>query len=292
MNMLLRLPAPIRRRPGRAVAIAAVAAVVVALAPAAAGLASTGQASVKPSGTQAKEALPNFDIRSDGNARKVLAARSADIAAHPTAGVRALRQQLGIQGIVDVDSLTRTARRVAKLNGFLTGASTKSPTTIALNFVRSHADVFGLSSAQVSSLTLRQDYVDVAGTHHLSFVQSVGGVPVFGNGVKAHVTQDGRLIQVDGAPVANLPASIGVSGLTAAQARSKAVADTFGDSAASVLRAAQTADKATDFTGGDKASLVVFQTLSGPRLAWQVLTMKEGYLHVIDAQTGRTLYRF
>src|SRR5262249_21462483 len=36
---------------------------------------------------------------------------------------------------------------------------------------------------------------------------------------------------------------------------------------------------------------VVFQTLDGPRLAWQTVTMKEGFLHVIDAQTGRTLFR-
>ncbi|WP_234354839.1 hypothetical protein [Streptomyces sp. NRRL WC-3618] len=35
----------------------------------------------------------------------------------------------------------------------------------------------------------------------MSLVQSVDGVPVFGNGVKAHVARDGRLISVLGSPV-------------------------------------------------------------------------------------------
>jgi hypothetical protein len=281
-----------RRRPSRAVAVATVAAVVVALAPAAASLAAPPPASVQPAGHGPREALPNFDARSDGNARKILSARSAQIAASPTAGVKALRQQLGVQGIVDIDALTKTPRRVAKLDGFLTATSSQPARTIALNYVRSHPDVFGLSSTQMSGLQLRQDYVDVAGTHHLSFVQSVGGVPVFGNGVKAHVTSDGKLIQVDGSPLPSLPSAPGAATLSAAQARSAAVADTFGDSSASVLRSASTGDHATEFTGGDKASLVIFQTLAGPRLAWQTLTMTEGYIHVVDAQTGRTLFRY
>ena len=96
--------------------------------------------------------------------------------------------------------------------------------------------------------------MDIAGTHHLSFIQSVGGITVFGNGVKAHVAEDGRLIQIDGSPLSSLPASAGVPALTAAQARSAAVADTFGSSKASIVRSAATATGSTDFTGGDKAS--------------------------------------
>ncbi len=290
MNMLHSLSALVRRRPRRALAIAAAAAVAVAMVPAA-GLANAGEARAKASFHGAGEQMPNYDARSDGAARKVLAARSADIAAHPTAGVRALRKQLGIQGIVDVDALTRTPRSVSRLDGFLTTPSRKSAASIALDYVRARADVFGLNAAQVSGLQLRQDYVDIGGTHHLSFIQRVGGVPVFGNGIKAHVTKDGRLIQVDGSPLGSLPASVGSPGLSAAQARNAAVKDTFGTSTASIVRTSSSGDRATAFTGGDKASLVIFQTLSGPRLAWQTLTMREGFVHVIDAQTGRTLFR-
>ncbi len=264
MNMLHRLPAMIRRRPGRAVTTAVGIALVVAMAPAAASLAAPARATVSPNVHGPAEKLPNVDLRSDGSAKKVLAARSADIAAHPTAGVKALRKQLGVQGLVDIDPLTRTARRVAKLNGFLTAASSKPAKTIAMDYLRSHADVFGLNSTQVSGLQLRQDYVDIAGTHHLSFVQTVGAVPVFGNGVKAHVAKDGRLIQIDGSPVPSLPASVGAPGLSAAQARSAAVADTFGDSTAAITKASTTGDHATQFAAATRPRWSSSRPWAGP----------------------------
>src|SRR5439155_12705576 len=39
------------------------------------------------------------------------------------------------------------------------------------------------------------------------------------------------------------------------------------------------------------ARLVVFQTVDGPRLAWQTVVMREGYIHVVDAQSGKVLFR-
>jgi Zn-dependent metalloprotease len=216
--------------------------------------------------------------------------RSAALAARPSAGVRNLRKQLGIQGIVQMDGLTATPRRVARTDGFLTGRSTRSPSAIALDYVRGKPDVFGLSAAEVSGLTLRKDYVDIAGTHHLSFIQTVGGVPVFGNGLKAHVSKRGELIQVDGSPLASLPASVSPPSLTAQRARDAAVEDTFGSSKASVVRSSGAA-RNTEFSNGDRANLVIFQGLSGPRTAWQTITMREGYLHVVDAQSGKVLFR-
>jgi extracellular elastinolytic metalloproteinase len=253
---------------------------------ASAASAPTVRAAAKP-----KEAVANYDARKDGAAKSVLAARGAALAARPSNGVKALRQELGAQGLVNMDSLTGTARRVSRVDGFLTGPSRASASKIALDYVRAHGDVFGLSSAQVDSLVLRNTYVDVLGTSHLSFVQQVQGVTVFGNGLKAHVASDGRLVQVDGSPLASLPASLGSPQLTAGAARDKAVADTFGDSKTSVARTAVSADRATQFANGDQAKLVVFQTLSGPRLGWQTITMREGFISVIDAESGRTLFR-
>ena len=49
----------------------------------------------------------------------------------------------------------------------------------------------------------------------------------------------------------------------------------------------------TTFTDGATASLVLFQTVGGTRLAWQttVNAEQDSFVHVIDAQTGRVLYR-
>ncbi|MGE5828556.1 MAG: M36 family metallopeptidase [Micromonosporaceae bacterium] len=233
----------------------------------------------------------NYDSRTDGANKKVLAARSAALAANPRAGVKKLRKELGTQGLISLDPVTATPRQVSRVDGFLTPPSRQSAAKIAIDFVKANADAFGLSAAAISGLTLRKEYVDISGTHHLSFVQSVGGVPVFGNGLKAHVTSKGQLVAVDGAPVASLPASIGGPALTAQTARDAAVADAFGSSKTSLKAQAPGVAKGTEFANGDRAQLVVFQTLTGPRLAWQVITLREGYIHVLDAQSGKVLWR-
>ncbi len=245
------------------------------------------------SADQAGLTLANYDARSDGpGAKRALSTRDTRSATHPKAGVVSLRSQLGTEGIVDIDPLTGTARQVANTGGFLTGASNGKPASIALDYVRGRPDVFGLTAGAVSDLTLRRDYVDVDGTHHLSFVQSVHGVPVFGNGLQANVSRNGRLISVLGSPVANLPGSIGSAKLSAVAARDAAVRNAGATPAKVSSRNA--GSSVTTFADGDTAGQVVFQTLAGPRLAWQTLTTPAKgsmYLHVIDAQSGRVLYR-
>ena len=236
--------------------------------------------------------------RADYDSRAGLAAAAA---ARPTAAlsralvpapsgsaVQALRSELGVQGIVDIDRTTGTPRRVAKLDGFLTGPSRKKPATVALDYVKAHPEIFGLDAADLAGLKLRKDYVDIEGTHHLSFVQEADGVPVFGNGLKAHVTRDGRLVQIDGSPLKALPAAAGAAKLTAAAARAAAVKDVFGRSAAKVVK---TEAGRTTFSDKGIAKQVWFQTAGGARLAWQTVVVDEGYVHVVDAASGEVLYR-
>ncbi len=231
----------------------------------------------------------DYDSRDSLRAASGLSAaarRSAAADSSPGA-VRQLREQLGTQGIVDIDNATGTPRRVARTDGFLTAASTRKPADIALGYLSAHPEVFGLDA---KTLTLRQDYTDIEGTHHLSFVQSAGGVPVFGNGLKAHVAKDGSLIQVDGAPVKQLPAAMSGAQLSAAAARAAAVKDVDG-TPATVTRNAAGPRQATTFSDGGNAKLVWFQTGAGPRLAWQTLLLRDGFLHVVDAASGEVLYR-
>ncbi|AGL15988.1 M36 family metallopeptidase [Actinoplanes sp. N902-109] len=278
----------------RAFSLAAVAALTVALAPQVASAAPSADPSADPSASpalrhQAKR-MPNYDAR--GTATATGRANRLATPANSAADLAKLHDELGVQGIVDMDPRTHTARRVARLDGFLTGPSAKSAVQIAKAYLTAHPEVFGLTAAQVDALKLRQDYVDIAGTHHLSFQQVVDGVVVFGNGIKADVAKDGRLIQVTGSPVA-APGGLAAvrTKLSAAQARDAAVRDTKGSSRTTVVKAAKTADQATTFASGDRAKLVAFATTAGLRLAWQTYTLDEGYLHVLDAETGRVLYR-
>jgi Zn-dependent metalloprotease len=247
------------------------------------------------SSATAGDTLEYFDSRSAGAAtQKALNARAATLAAKPSQGVRDLRHQLGTEGILDMDPLTATPRSVGRTDGFLSGPSKAAASSVALGYVGKHPDVFGLTSAEESKLSLRRDYVDIAGTHHLSWIQQVGGVPVFGNGLQANVAADGRLISVLGSPVKNLSAPGGSASVTASGARDKAIRDVKATPSAAKATSKRDARQTTDFANGDEASLVVFDTLAGPRTAWQTITTPTHdsmYEHVIDASTGRVLYR-
>ena len=142
----------LRRRHSRTVrafvALAAVAAMVATMSPS-----SGGASPPAPTAKAAKagpEKVPDYDARRGNPGAKALQLREARIAAKPSAGVRALRRDLGAQGIVQVDPLTRTPRIVAKTNGYLTARSSRPARVIALGYVRSHPGVFRLSTRELA----------------------------------------------------------------------------------------------------------------------------------------------
>lgn len=235
-----------------------------------------------------------YDSRKDPAVAKLLSARAATQSANPKAGVRALKQELGIQGVVSIDPLTSTARAVSRLDGFLTGPSKQSAKDIALSYVAGHSDVFGLDATAISRLQLRRDYVDIEGSHHLSFIQQVGGVPLFGNGLQANVTKKGQLVNVVGSPVTGLGTSAGAPGFNAEKARALAVTDITKDVKETTVKKESDARQTAKFGNGDQAALVYFQTAGGLRLAWQTLTSpttRDMFTHIVDAESGRVLYR-
>ncbi len=271
------MPRPVRQR------TALGASVVLTLGT----LAATGVVATAGPATAAPAARPgaaaggaaDLDVRQPATAggRAALADRAARVAAEPP--VAGLQADLGEQSVIDLDPTTLTPRQVARLDGTLTGPSAAPAAEVALGYVRAHAGVFRLSAPDLAGLGLARDYVDVAGTHHLSWVQQAGGVPLFGNGLKANVTADGRLVNVLGSPVPDLRAPASPSRLDAGQAISRAKAD---------LKATVTAP-----VPGDTATPVLFATSGGTRAAYQVVTMSVARpaLSVVDGASGRLLYR-
>src|SRR5438270_7226443 len=135
---------------------------------------------------------PPFDVRTE----------AAPTRRAPTAPQLQLRESLGASGVVDIDRFTGTPRVVAKLDGFLTGASSARGETVALDYVRAHLDAFGLSQRDFSTFKLaKSSYTDESGTQHLYWEQVVQGIPAYDNELAANVTKDGRLINVFGSPV-------------------------------------------------------------------------------------------
>ena len=203
---------------------------------------------------------------------------------------------LGSGASVDVDALTLTPRNLSAVDGYLTAASSAAPQKIVADYLAAHLPAIGLTRADLSTFTLRTGYQDVAGVHHLSWFQSVAGMPVFGNGLKANLTKDGQIISLQGSPVsglAALAAAAPAGGLDAARARSGAAADVQGAAdVASTVAGKSGAD--TVWSNNDFAKQVWFLTPAGLRKGWStyVQTGKgAAYQHVVDAATGRVLFR-
>jgi extracellular elastinolytic metalloproteinase len=240
-----------------------------------------------PPTRERRQGRPNLDARSG----PAVDERRDQLEANPSAAVKALSASLGAQGIASIDGLTGTPRIVARLDGFLTRPSNGAAAKIALDYVQAHADVF---KVDVSTLQLAREYVSVDGTHHIWWRQVVNGIPAFGNGLKANVTADGRLINVIGSPLANLGGAASAPLLSADEALARTRRDAGVPEAPLASKKRNDARKTTEFSTGETAALTVFSTPKGNRLGWDLFvepTDQEMYRQVIDAQTGDVLYR-
>ena len=155
------------------------------------------------------------DVRAIPAAQQTLAQRAAALSASPPAAADALKDSLDAEGIVSLDPLTKTVRFAGSTSSYLTGKSSASAASIASSYVAANAAAFGLDSSALAALHLRVDYVSVDGTHHLSYVQQINGLNVFGNGVKVNVAKDGRIINVLGSPIASAAGAPAVTRLRA-----------------------------------------------------------------------------
>jgi Zn-dependent metalloprotease len=97
-----------------------------------------------------------------------------------------------------VDPTTGTPAHLAATDGYLTAQSTRSSTAIVRAYLRANAGALGLTRADLDTFRLRTSNTDSSGVTHLSYEQVARGIPVFGNGLKAHLTRRGELISVQG----------------------------------------------------------------------------------------------
>ncbi len=191
----------------------------------------------------------------------------------------ALSRSLGPLAVVAPDPITGTLRFVGRLDGFLTPRSSRPARAIALGYVRDRLAAFGLSRPDLATFELPRDYVDILGTHHLSWIQRAGGLPVFGSGISASVTARGQLVNVTGSPAHGLTATTSAASL---------------DASAAIVAARSAAGGAWTRSTSDTAERVLFPTARGIRLAWKTFTRisdAETDLSIVDAVTGEVLWR-
>ncbi|HET7529905.1 MAG TPA: M36 family metallopeptidase [Mycobacteriales bacterium] len=240
-------------------------------------------------------ALPFFDIR-DTAAGRALAATTTGrrIAPGSRSARAALSRHIGVQGSIDVDPATGTARSVQRFDGALTGGSTADARDVAWSYVRSHVAALGLDDADLTAFRLQGRGVTPHGLTTLRWSESYHGIPAFDNDLRVSVDRRGRVISVGGSPVHDLrvpttsPALGPVAAMHALQAAVGARTSARALSGPTGLR------EETRFGGDDIARLVIFGGYGAPRLAWHVIATVSSvatYDAVVDATTGAVLYR-
>ncbi len=284
---------PLGRRAWRLAGSVAAGAVVLTTALASATLASAqsggsaAPASARPdtherAAGRTAEALGHFDARYlRSGAARAMEYRAASKAAN-RAATKAFAKALPAKAVFDIDGTTGTVRMLAKLDGYLTGKSEKKATTVALKYVRGNHTALGLTTGDLKTFKLKREYVDIEGVHHLYWIQRINGQTVFGNGLTAAVTKDGRLLTLGGSPIPRAKAA--APAVLEIDSAGAAIAD---------ARARLGAAAGSPAGSYDSAEQVLFVTARGSRQAWLTTVMSVGdpATQVVDAASGRLLYR-
>ncbi|HEX4805465.1 MAG TPA: M36 family metallopeptidase [Conexibacter sp.] len=262
---------------GRGVLTVAAAA-IVALATSAAPAGAIRAA--QPAG-----ARPQFDVRS-GQRTPVPAAVSG--ARH------AFLARLGIEAHLSSDPVGGGVRVLDRTNGFLSGLRAGDAATVALAWVRAHADVFGLTAAQIDALRLTRRTTSNDGVTHLTWVPVSNGVPAYDSELRVHVTRDGRVAAASGPPLGGLAISSATPRISASRALGIARDDVGGPAGLPRALTRPGVQQRTTFSNGDSARLVVFDAPGGDRLAWRIeVAGHDPYMYdeVVDASSGEVLSR-
>jgi subtilisin-like proprotein convertase family protein len=229
--------------------------------------------------------LPNIDVRvADGGPTTTTERRAR----------AALERSLGDEGIVSNDRITGAARLVARTDGFLTGRRSAPPAGVALDYVRTRPEVFGLDRADLDRLRLTSRSRSLDDVTHLAYTQTYLGVAAYDNVLLANVAGDGRLLNVGGAAVSDLRVPSVTPDLTAATALAVARREVSGPLIAPRSRQLQGPERPTRFSNGDTARLTLFNDGTTTRLAWRLEVTGEHefvYELVVDATSGRVLKR-
>jgi len=263
------------------------------------------------------EVNPNFDIRTfkvdprwEGNEAAAAfmsrmspaASLRSDLAASRIAGVAELEK--AYKGLTIEDNAALGGTEVVSVepgSGFLTPA-TGDRVGALRRFLSANADAYGISAAQAAELELVADYMNPAGNMgYVEFEQKFNGIPVFQGLIRGGFTAKGELARTTGVLATGVEASaLPTTGVvTAARAVSLAAATVGWQVAEAALAqkavdgAKVTLDRAT-MADDAKAWPVYFPLAPGvARLAWatQIIGDPDGFLTVVDAETGTMLFR-
>ncbi|MCC6443708.1 MAG: M36 family metallopeptidase [Armatimonadetes bacterium] len=196
---------------------------------------------------------------------------------------------------------TGSVHHLFRFKGALTGARSGKPADIALDFIASRSDLFGLDASDLAGFKLARNVTSGHnGASHLSFQQYYKGVPVVRGGITCNVDSQGRILSIGGDYVKRLQAPRPPR-ITPTEAIKKAAAAVAPDASfrPEILYGPKGDTRLTVFDKGPfiqshGASLVLYPVLKGTRYAWKVILHKnaaERYALLVDAKTSDILLK-
>ncbi|MDH3402565.1 MAG: extracellular metalloproteinase [Acidobacteriota bacterium] len=139
----------------------------------------------------------HFDLRAAGHRDPVPPA--------PRQLAAAARLRAATGALVTWDPHLGVARSLYDPVGYLTPPRDAPAAAVALDFVRGHLDLLGLTAADVADLEVRAAVPSpLSGATHLHFRQRHGGLPVYNATLLVSVNRDGRVLGVGGTPAPDL----------------------------------------------------------------------------------------
>jgi extracellular elastinolytic metalloproteinase len=211
-----------------------------------------------------------------------------------------LIQSIGSGTNIKWNNLFGTPSTVIKEKGYLTAPSNESAETIARNWLKENAALYGLQPSDIDSFVVSKNFeMPGTGLRPVTLQQTFDGIEsVYGGRVIIAVNKDGQILSAAG----NLSRKTGLIAdfqLSEGDALKKAV-DLELPGVSFVSKLLRTENGWAVFDGGEvlpaeqRVKKATFITEDGVRPAFRVLFIKElneGFEMVIDAANGKLLYQ-
>jgi extracellular elastinolytic metalloproteinase len=248
-------------------------------------------------------ATRNFDARIDETAALRLSPDELQADA-----IEALR--VGVpELLVTVEPTTGATRTLSSAVGYLTPPqAVGTPKAIALDFVRSHPELLGLTAQDLENLELTDEVISsVSGVSHLYWRQTHQGIPVYNGQVHVNIDKHGRILSINNLALPGLASAVAEArpALSAAQAVISA-AEHLGIAVRSVPESlsAPAGPRQTTLVSGRGVSLEDIRAelfwlpiqRGEARLVWnlqvQTLDQTHWFDFTVDAVSGKVWTRF
>ncbi|HMS39496.1 MAG TPA: hypothetical protein PKE69_04665, partial [Pyrinomonadaceae bacterium] len=255
------------------------------------------------------ETLPDYDIRTDENAKQTIADFSVNslpetdrnLAARAVEKLRKEIPNLKIEYNEDLRIPEVISPDFMRGTNFLTAPNRKKRADILRDFINRNSELVGLSQTQINQLEKTADYTNPDG--NLSFVhfeQKINTIPVFRGEIKAGFSKKNELIRI----INNLAPSLDY----------QTIPKDFGTPEQAVFNAArhldlqineadtkqiETNNLTTTFESGQFEDKTTAEKIYFPidygvaRTAWRVLiwTKPAAFYVIVDSETGAMLWR-